>query len=74
MESTLSDSLRRAIQLSGQSRYEISLAVGVAQSVLSRFVAGKRSITLETADRLASHFGLSLLPFDHRTQGARKAG
>jgi Helix-turn-helix len=27
---------------------------GVDRSVLSRFVAGKRSITLETADRLAA--------------------
>jgi plasmid maintenance system antidote protein VapI len=72
MESpTLSDRLRQAIQSAEQSRYEIGLAVGVAQSVLSRFVAGKRSITLDTADRLAAYLGLSLLP---TPTTARKAG
>lgn len=58
--STLTDELKRAIEASGFSRYEISKATGVSQAALSRFVHGERTITLETADRLAAFLGLHL--------------
>ena len=40
--------------------YELAEAAGVDRSVLSRFLAGKRSITLETLDRLAEVLKLRL--------------
>ena len=35
------------------SVYELGAAAAVDRSVLSRFLSGKRTITLDTADRLA---------------------
>jgi plasmid maintenance system antidote protein VapI len=50
---TLSDQLRRAIRAQAPSLYRLAEETGVDRSVLSRFVAGTRTITFETADRLA---------------------
>jgi transcriptional regulator with XRE-family HTH domain len=36
-----SDQLRRAVDASGLSRYRIAKLLGVSESLLSRFVAGK---------------------------------
>jgi plasmid maintenance system antidote protein VapI len=51
---TLSDQLRDRIERDGRSAYELASDAEVDRSVLSRFLAGQRSITLETADRLAA--------------------
>ncbi len=50
----ITDSLCRAIRESGLSQAEIAKQSGVDQGQISRLLLGKRSITLETADRLAS--------------------
>lgn len=54
---TLSDQLREIIRAElkdgSGSVYELAKDAGVDRSVLSRFIAGKRTMTLETADRLA---------------------
>ena len=50
---SLSEQLRERIAAAGLSVYELARDAGVDRSVLSRFLAGKRTITLETADRLA---------------------
>jgi plasmid maintenance system antidote protein VapI len=62
MEQTLSDVLRRAILESGMTRYAIAVKAGVDQASLSRFVAGKRSMSLETADKLMDVLGLEVRP------------
>jgi transcriptional regulator with XRE-family HTH domain len=61
---TIVDELRQAIQQSGQSQYALAKSVGVDQSVISRFMAGQRDVTLATAAKLAvsggqevGHFG-----------------
>ena len=54
------DQLRRAIKRSGETQYALSMATGVDQSVLSRFLKGERTIRLETAARLCKHLGLEL--------------
>jgi len=54
--------LRQAIAESGMSRYALSKKTGVAQSVLSHFVNGQRSLTLPTAARLAEALGMELRP------------
>jgi transcriptional regulator with XRE-family HTH domain len=56
--------VRRAINESGLSRYQISKQSGVPESVLSRFVSGKRSISLDTLEKLRAvlHLELRLRP------------
>jgi transcriptional regulator with XRE-family HTH domain len=51
---SLSDQLRRAIDSSGMSRYAVAKAVGLDQSVLSRFMAGKSGLAIETIDRIGA--------------------
>ena len=51
--------LRAAIVATTASRYSIAKQAGLSESVLSRFVAGK-SLTLETAERLAEVLELTL--------------
>jgi hypothetical protein len=48
------------IAAAGSSVSEPARDAGVDRSVLSRFLAGKRTITLETADRLARVLRLRL--------------
>jgi plasmid maintenance system antidote protein VapI len=59
---TIVDQLRQAIHQSGQTQYAIAQSVGVDQSVISRFMAGQRDVTLATAAKLAEHLGLELRP------------
>jgi hypothetical protein len=57
---TLSESLRRAIEDSGQSLYRVSKGSGVAYAPLHRFMAGKRSVSMKALDKLCNHLGLGL--------------
>ena len=54
------EKLAKAIENSGHSRYAISKATGVDQSVLHRIVNGG-SCSIETADRLCTFLGLELV-------------
>jgi transcriptional regulator with XRE-family HTH domain len=56
----LSQQLRSHLRECGMSPYAIAKSSGVSQSVLSRFLAGERSPTLDTADKLAQVLGLEL--------------
>lgn len=62
---TFSDQLReilRAELAAGPgTAYELAKDAGVDRSVLSRFLAGKRTMTLETADRLAECLKLRIV-------------
>jgi plasmid maintenance system antidote protein VapI len=51
---TLSDQLRDRIERDGRSAYELAKDAELDRSVLCRFLARQRSITLDTADRLAA--------------------
>jgi plasmid maintenance system antidote protein VapI len=62
MKEPLSATLRRTILESGMTRYAIAAKTGVDQAALSRFVAGKRSMSLETADKLMDVLGLEVRP------------
>ena len=57
---TMTAGLLKAIQASGQSLYSIAAATGIDKSALGRFVAGKQSLRLDVADKLAAHFKLKL--------------
>lgn len=52
--------LLKTIEQSGESLYSIAKATGMHKTALGRFVAGKQSLRLDIADRLAAHFGLVL--------------
>jgi transcriptional regulator with XRE-family HTH domain len=56
-----SDQIRAAVDASGRSRYAICQAIGLNQGAMSRFMAGKSGISLETLDRLAQLLGLSVV-------------
>ncbi|MGI6125319.1 MAG: helix-turn-helix domain-containing protein [Acetivibrionales bacterium] len=58
---TILESIARAIKRSGQTRYQISKATGIDESVLHRIVNGG-SCSMPTADILCKHLGLELKP------------
>jgi plasmid maintenance system antidote protein VapI len=58
--SSISDVLRNTVIASGAPYLRIEQATGVPRASISRFVARKRSLRLDMADRLAAFFGLAL--------------
>ena len=52
--------IQKTIEERGESLYSIAKATGIDKAALGRFVAGKQSLRLDIADKLASHFGLLL--------------
>jgi len=62
---TVSETLRAALESCGQTRYAVSKATGIPESVLSRFVHGQpmRGTNL---DILADYLGLELRPKANR--------
>lgn len=59
MSATLSDTLHAAV-CAEPSIKRLAKAAGLDNAILSRYRSGRRTITLETADRLAGALGLSL--------------
>lgn len=55
---TFTQQVARAIETSGQTRYQIAKATGIEQSVLSKLVHGKGWIGKEGMDALAAELGL----------------
>jgi plasmid maintenance system antidote protein VapI len=62
-QTTWADLLRAAIEQSGKSRYEIAKATdgAVDQAQLSRFMAGGRTLTLDTAEKIGRVLGVELV-------------
>ena len=56
-----SEQLRKIIRSSGLTRYEIAKRSTVSQATLSRFMAGKSSITLDVMDELADVLALAIV-------------
>lgn len=61
---TIAETILKKIETSGMSQYRLSKESGVATAVLSRFVTGQRTLTIETADKLCRVLGLKLVDFD----------
>ena len=55
----LSDEVRRAVDASGLSRYRISKTLGIAESTISRFMAGS-GLSMEYLDALAELLDMHL--------------
>jgi transcriptional regulator with XRE-family HTH domain len=62
MSEAFSDQLRRAIQDSGMTRYAISVQTGIDQAVLSKFMAGKIGLSLDSVNKLMDLLGLEIRP------------
>ncbi len=58
--SMILESLKKAIEKSGKTRYEIWKDTKVNQGVLSRIVKGG-GCSVDAADKLAEYFGLELI-------------
>jgi hypothetical protein len=70
--STVQQRLRHALETCGQTRYEVSKATGIPQSVLSRFVAGDNARGA-TIDALANYLGMELRPTAARKSSSKPA-
>lgn len=57
----LSDQLRRLIEQSPMTRYEISKRTGIAQSTLCKLVQGERGISTDSWDLLGECLNLRLV-------------
>lgn len=57
---SFSDQIRKAIDESGMSRYEICKRLELDQGAMSRFMHGKQGLELATIDRLAEMLGLEI--------------
>ena len=57
----LSDQVRRAVDASGLTRYRICKTLGIAESTLSRFMAGQGGLSMEYLDALADLLGLDIV-------------
>lgn len=58
----LVDQLRLLVAHADVSRYSISKATGIDQSVLSRFVHGEAGMSIDSINRLGEFFDLELRP------------
>jgi plasmid maintenance system antidote protein VapI len=56
----LADELKQAILNTGKPIYQIAKESGVVQPILSRFMSGKRGLSLETAGKLSRYLNLEL--------------
>jgi ribosome-binding protein aMBF1 (putative translation factor) len=56
----LNEQLRRAIDKSGLTRYEIAKRAELSYSLIHTFCAGSRTITLDSASHICEILGMSL--------------
>ena len=71
-QQSIEDQLRQAILNAGITRYRIGKLSGVSETSLSFFVAGKRSLRLDMAAKIAAVLGLELRPAERRQAGKGK--
>jgi transcriptional regulator with XRE-family HTH domain len=55
-----SDQIRAAVDASGLTRYRICKTIGLSESSMSRFMAGKSGLSWDAVDRLAELLGLTV--------------
>ncbi len=57
----ISDQIRAAIKSADVTRYRIELETGIDKATLSRFMAGKGGMTVDTLDKLGEYLGLEIV-------------
>ncbi len=60
----LGKQLREAFAESGLSRFELARRAGISYAIVHRFMGGDRTITLDTASKLANVLGVELRSVD----------
>ena len=55
------DEIRQAIDRSDHSRYAISKAIDISQAQLSRLMAGKSGLSIDSLERLAEFLNLEIV-------------
>ena len=68
---SIQDELVTAIERSGQTRYQIAVGSGVAQSQLSRLFHGESNMSTANIERVADYLGLELVLRPKRKRGAK---
>ena len=58
---SLSEQVRQAVEASGMSRYAICKAIGMHESVMSRFMNGKGGLQQDSLDALAELLDLNIV-------------
>ena len=58
---SLSEALKRAIQESEMTVYQIAKGAHVSQIIISRFLSGERDIRMATADKITNALALRLM-------------
>ena len=57
---SITEAVRKAIEESALTRYEIAKRSGVSQSSLSRFARGETTLSLESIEKLAPVLGVRI--------------
>jgi len=57
---TFTEQLRKAVDASELSRYEICKRIGLDQATMSRFMGGNSGLKMHTLDKLTELLGLEL--------------
>lgn len=56
----MTEALKKAITGGGETFLAIERATGVKRASIMRFMRGEQSLRLDIADKLASHFGITV--------------
>jgi transcriptional regulator with XRE-family HTH domain len=64
-----SDQIRQAVAASDLTRYRICKTIGLPESSMSRFMAGRSGLSLDTLDKLAELLGLAVVVRRRRRKG-----
>jgi len=70
----LGDQIRRAVRASGLGNNELSRAVGIDKGAMSRFMAGKRGLSLEVLDRLAEVVKMDVVRRESASKPSGRSG
>jgi transcriptional regulator with XRE-family HTH domain len=57
---SLTDEMRRAIEISKHTHAEIARGSGVGKSQISRFVSGERGLSVDALEKIATFLGLEI--------------
>lgn len=71
MMASILDDIRKAIQVSGKSRYRISKETGMSEGQLSELMAGTKGLSIEALERLAYYLGLEIVVRQKRPRKGR---
>jgi hypothetical protein len=68
---SVSDQLRKIIDVSGYSRYAIAKACEIDHSAMSRFMSGERGLSSENLDKIGHFLDLRLFMDQPRKKGGK---